>query len=185
MASVGVKHIVYAKATESGKTISYSEGKVMAEAMKVDVKWDKAGGELYADDHLSESDDSVTGGKVTYGVNDLSLENQAGVLGHTYTEEDGLVEADSDTAPYVGSGFYGKKILHGIVSWVAMWICKVQFSQPDESLETKGKTTKFSTPSIEGKIMQASDGKFRIIKEFTTEAEALAWVDAKAGITSV
>ncbi len=185
MPSVGVKHIVAAKYHEGSNESapSYTEGMVLAEAIKVDTKWDKGDATVYSDDALSESDTSVTGGKQTLEVNHLSLAKQAYVLGHSYSVANGLTEKEGDTAPYVGHGYYGRSVLHGTVSYIAVWIYKTQFGQPDESLETKNNKPKFTTPKIEGTIMQASDGKFRTINEFTTEKAARDWLDGMAGVT--
>lgn len=182
MPSVGLKHIVMAKLSEVTGVPVYTEGIIFAEAMKVDTKWDKSDASVRSDDRLSDVDTSVTGGKQSLEVNDIILAKQAYALGHSYTEADGLIEAEGDIAPYVGHGYYGKSILNGVKSYKAIWIYKTQFAQPDDSMETKGEKPKFVTPKIEGTIMEAVNSRFRNIKEFPTEAEAIAWLDGMAGV---
>ena len=71
----------------------------------------------------------------------------------------------------------------GVEKFRAVWLNKMMYSEPDESLETKGEKTSFTTPSIEGKIMKDKKGRIKVETIVDTEAEAIAWLKKKAGIT--
>lgn len=185
MAAIGLKYPVVATYDDSTGAPTYKKGMVMAKAIKVDLKWNKNDAELYANDALDEADTSITGGTETLGVNDLTYEVQALILGHKYSTEDKeLVVNENDTAPYVGHGFYGKVRRNGIDKYRAVWLCKMMYSEPDESLETKGEKTSFNTPTLEGKIMKDIRGDIKIETIVDTEVEAIDWLKKKAGITT-
>jgi phi13 family phage major tail protein len=185
MAAIGLKYPMVALYDESAGTPTYKSGMVMAKAIKVDLKWTKNDAELYADDALDEADTSITGGTETLGINDLTYEVQALILGHKYNKESNeLVVNENDVAPYVGHGFYGKVKRNGVEKFRAIWLCKMMYSEPDETLETKGEKTSFNTPSLEGKIMKAKSGDIKMETIVDTEAEAIAWLKKKAGIAT-
>ncbi len=184
MASIGLKFPVVALYDDSAETPTYKQGMVMAKAIKVDLKWTKNDAELYADNALDEADTSITGGTETLGINDLTYEVQALILGHKYDQENKeLTVSESDISPYVGHGFYGNVKRGGVEKFRAVWLNKMMYSEPDESLETKGEKTSFTTPSIEGKIMKDKKGRIKVETIVDTEAEAIAWLKKKAGIT--
>ena len=90
--------------------------------------------------------------------------------------------ATHDVAPYLGVGFYGAVMRNNKVSYMAKWLKKVQFAEPNDETETKGETVNFQTPTIEGTVFPADDGTWKEQAEFATEEEAAAWVDKKANI---
>lgn len=185
MAAIGLKYPMVALYDESAGTPTYKSGMVMAKAIKVDLKWTKNDAKLYADDALDEADTSITGGTETLGINDLTYELQALILGHKYNKESNeLVVNENDVAPYVGHGFYGKVKRNGVEKFRAIWLCKMMYSEPDETLETKGEKTSFNTPSLEGEIMKAKTGDIKMETIVDTEAEAIAWLKKKAGIAT-
>ena len=67
-------------------------------------------------------------------------------------------------------------------SFLAKWLKKTQFSEPNDETDTKGETVTFQTPTIEGTVFQMSDGSWKEQAEFTDEAKAVEWLNKKAGI---
>ena len=53
--------------------------------------------------------------------------------------------------PYVGLAFYKRRRKNNVTTFTAIFLRKVQFSEPTENGNTKGGTTEFQTPTIEGK----------------------------------
>ena len=194
MAHIGMKYPVAAKWAEGNK---YSEGFVVAKAINFTGTPNKNDVELYADDAVAETDKSVKDMGTSLGVDDLSLENQAKLLGHTYvkatagsSDEEGTPETIEigieDEAPFYGVGFYKRRKKNGVVSFTAIWLYKVQHSEQTENAETKGDTTNFQTATIEGKAYPVDvDGKMSLGKKlvFDAEAAAKAWLNKQAGIT--
>lgn len=188
MAKIGLKYPVAAPMKEDGKT--YEEGFVIAKAIKVSVTANNNDVKLYADDGIAESDKSFKDGTLSLNVDDLTQSAYAKMLGHSFTEAsaDGktpaLVTASvSDISPFLGIGFYGEVIRDSRPSYLAKWLRKVKFVEPNDETDTKGETVAFQTPTIEGTVFQGDDGVWKEQAEFATEEEAVAWLNQKAGIT--
>lgn len=193
MAHIGMKCPV-AAAWEEGNT--YTEGFVVAKAINFTGTPNKNDVELYADDGVAETDKSVKDWGTSLGIDDLSLENQAKLLGHTYVKAtasgsggeatpESIEVGTEDEAPFFGMGFYKRRKKNGVTSFTVIWLYKVQNSEPTENAETKGDTTNFQTATIEGKAYPVEvDGKMSIGKKliFKTEAEAKAWLNKQAKI---
>lgn len=175
MAKIGLKHPVFKSSTSQG---------LIAKAIQADIKITASEEKLYADDIIAESYSVFESGTVTLGVSDLSDAIQAALLGHTIA--DGELSANiSDTAPYVGLGFYGIRIVNGVKSYRAIWFPNVKFSEPEDTNATKGEKISFGTHTIEGTITPDANGKWKQEKTFATEVEAISYIDALAGITPI
>ena len=195
MAHIGMKYPVAAPWTE-GET--YTKGFVLGKAIKFTGTPNKNDVDLYADDGIAETDKSVRDMGVSLNVDDIALKVQADLLGHTYTEaaagESGgtatpeSVEVGSDdVAPYFGTGFYKRRRKNNVTSFTAIWLYKVQYSEPTEEAETKGESVNFQTPTIEGKAYPVEiSGKTKLYKKavFETEAAAKAWLDDLAKVNA-
>lgn len=192
MAHIGMKYPVAAP-WESGTT--YGEGFVIGKAIQFTGTPNKNDVELYADDEVAETDKSIKDMGTSLNTDDLAMKVQADLLGHTYvaagTGENPTPETieigTDDVAPYFGVGFYKRRRKNNVTSFTAVWLYKVQHGEPTEEAETKGDTTNFQTPTIEGKAypVEVSAGKMSIGKKavFTTEAAARAWLNELANIT--
>lgn len=198
MAHIGMKCPVAAPWAEGNV---YEKGFVVAKAINFTGTPNKNDVDLYADDGVAETDKSVKDWGTSLGIDDLSLKNQATLLGHTYTEakagssgEENTPESvevgTEDVAPYFGVGFYKRRRKNNVTSFTVIWLYKVQHSEPTENAETKGDTVNFQTPTIEGKaypveITENGKTKMSIGKRlvFGTEAEAKEWLFKQAKIT--
>ena len=194
MAHIGMKYPVAAQWAEGN---IYSDGFVVAKAINFTGTPNKNDADLYADDGVAETDKSTKDWGTSLGVDDLSLENQAKLLGHTYVEasettpESVEIGAD-DVAPYFGVGFYKRRRKNNVTTFTAIWLYKVQHGEPTENAETKGDTVNFQTATIEGKaypveITENGTTKVSIGKKalFPTEAKAKLWLNEMAGITEI
>lgn len=195
MAHIGMKYPVAAPWTEGG---TYTKGFVVGKAIKFTGTPNKNDVDLYADDGIAETDKSVKDIGVSLNVDDLSLKVQSDLLGHTYTaastgEPSGTATPESievgsdDVAPYFGTGFYKRRRKNNVESFTAIWLYKVQYSEPTEEAETKGESVNFQTPTIEGKAYPVEiSGKTKLYKKavFDTETAAKAWLDDLAKVNS-
>lgn len=179
---IGLKYPVCAKYSDITGTPVYTNGMVMAKAIEVKISWDKNDEELCADDALDECDNSIIGGKEILSINELPDKVQAFLFGHETTKDGEIVIAETDISPYVGHGFYGKVKIGGAVKWRTVWISKMIFGVPDDETKTKGKKIEYLTPTVEGKITKDIRNKFVYKKLHDTEASAIAYLNAKAGI---
>lgn len=181
MKKVGLKYPVFALYDDSTGIAKYTNGAVMGKAMSAAIAYTKSNVKIYADDAVDEMDQSITGMTVTFGVNELTHEKQSVLLGHKYISGE-LIINELDIAPYVGFGYYGKVRRDGQNKYRAVWLPKVQFGEPNDETNTKGESTVFQTPTIEGEGMKDINGDFKREKLFDTEVDAIAWLNTKAGI---
>jgi phi13 family phage major tail protein len=182
MKKVSVKYPVAAKYDDSTGVPVYTNGFVIAKAMKIALKWDKNSVTIYADDALDDMDQSITGGTETLALNELMYDSQSALLGHQINGNGEMIVNANDIAPYVGHGFYGMIKRNGAYKFRAVWLTKMQYSEPDDESDTKADKIAFQTPTIEGKIMQDIVGNFKTEKICDTEADAKAWLNAKVGL---
>ena len=192
MAKNGLKHPVCAVATDNGTTISYSNGMVMGKATSEKVSVSPSAAKIYGDDTIAEIDNSFASGTVSLGLTDITDAAKILILGYKEGAEvdaaTGAKELTSAGAvpPYLGHGFYGKVKRSGVIYWRAIWLKKVIFAEPADELTTRGEKGELVGDTLEGEIMAVSydPSLWKEEATFSTEAGAIAWLDAKAGIGS-
>lgn len=178
MAKIGLNNFRYGILTEAEDgTPTYSEAKKPGKAVSCNVEIENNSAMLYADDMLAESDTSFQSGTVTMGIDDSDLETQADLLGHTYSEEDGMERSADDAAPYVGLGRVITKMVNGVYKYKVEFLYKVKFSEPSQEDTTKGESVEFSTIEIEGTIATLANGKWGKAKTFDNKTEAIAYLE--------
>ena len=194
MAQVTLKNLVIAplSAETAGSAPTYTAGQKVGHLMKANISWNRGDVKLYGDDKLVDKDNSVTSGTLSIDTTYLSRADLTALLdisasntpGTGETQEYALGDAAS---PYVGCGYVWKDNLRSSTPYTAYWYYKVQFSM-NEEMETKGESTAYHNPTIEGEVFAVqplSDltNKFRLEADFATETAAIAWLNGKAGIT--
>lgn len=190
MAQIGLKYLICAPITETAASVSYANGLVMSSAIKADISIEINEGTLYGDDRIIENIKEFKAGKVTLNGDHLSYEVLALLLGHkveSITQGNGtkLIAKGDDDGAFVGVGFYATTIKEGVRKYRAIWLHKVKFGIPNESLETKGDAINFQTPTIEGTVLTDILGIWKEEALFDTEAGAKEWLDIQADIGGV
>ena len=158
MAQIGLQYLICAPINETSSAVTYSEGIIMASAIKADISIYLNEAILSADNRVVENVKEFKSGKLTLNGDHLSYSVLALILGHTVTElDDGgetLIAKSDDDGKFVGVGFYATSIKNGIKKYRAIWMNKVKFGIPNENLETKGDGgINFQTPTIEGTVL--------------------------------
>ena len=197
MPTIGCSVLKFAKYANSGTTINYSDGGVAAKLVNLDISIDSAtDNDFYADNAVDETDRVFAGGSLTVGTNDLTdavskvilglqeaaLETIAGVT------DTGVKEIFFDgrqVIPWLGLGMIVKHQRAGAAAWTAIILPKCMFAVPNEAAETQGKTISWQTPSLTASISR-DDSANQVWKRqatFTTEAQAIAYIDARLGIS--
>ena len=174
MAKIGLNSFRYGILTEaSDGTPSYDGAKKPAKAISCSVSISSNDVKLYADDAIAESDTSFQSGSVSAGIDNEDEATMAELLGHEYTEEDGIIRNSNDVAPYVGFGRIVNKMVGGKRLYKVEFLYKVKFSEPNQDDTTKGENIEFGTTTIDGVINTLADGRWSRAKTFETHAEAL------------
>ena len=154
----------------------------MSYAIKTDLSIEINDAKLYGDDRIIESIKEFKSGKLTLNGDHLEYEVLALILGHkveTVTPGNGkkmTAKGDDDGKP-VGVGFYSTTVKNGKRKFRAIWLHKVKFGIPNESLETKGDNINFQTPTIEGTIQTDILGVWKEEATFEKESDAKAWLN--------
>lgn len=174
MAKIGLRHIAYKTAASAA---------LIGKAIKADIKINTDKGELRGDDVIAEKHSIFQDGSISLNTTDLSAAVQSALLGHVITDGEMVGNVDDVTVDS-GIGFYAVIVVNGTKKYRAIWFLKVNFSEPEDSHETKGEKITYSTHTIEGTIMIDDSGNWKKEKTFDTEAAAIAYIDALAGITA-
>ena len=187
MAQIGLKYLICSKLTETENDTTYAEGRIMAYAIKADMNIEVNEGVLRGDDRIIENVKEFKSGKLTLNGDHLDYETRALILGHTLTTIDPgtnkkMTAKGSDDGAFVGVGFYATSIKNNIRGFRAIWLTKVKFGVPSESMETRGEAINFQTPIIEGTILTNVLDVWKEEATFPTEAEAKTWLNTMASI---
>lgn len=190
MAYVGMRHVVFApiETEVEGQEIGYGEGMVVGHAISGTVNITRNSEDLYGDDMMIESDNSIVGGTVDMTVDDMSDEVAVAMLGHVKDKSGDSYHETDAAAPYGGLGYIRVRRKNNKTQYVAYWIHKTQMGIATENSATKTQTTSWQTVAMTGKMLGVknnADGetRFRERQSFDTEKAAIDWLQTKAGIT--
>ena len=184
MAQIGLKNIYYAILTadtasnsgdggggSSGST-TYDTPKKIGNAVSVDINPTTNTANLYGDDMAVATDISLNEISLTIETTDIPLEDQAALLGHTYSDGQ-LIAKGSDTAPNVALLFESEKHDGGIR---CVKLLKGKFAPSQETINTKGENLEYQVPQLTGTfVARQSDGAWKIVKDFAAGADTSSW----------
>lgn len=152
MATIGLDKLYYAKITEGANgDETYGTPQVLAKAISADLAPQIATAILYADDGAVENVQEFTSATITLGTADLASGVMADLLGATVDENGVVVSTAEDTSNYVAVGFRAKR---SDGNYQYMWLYRVKFGVPNNTLATKGDSITFNTPTIEGTVIR-------------------------------
>ena len=172
MAKIGLKNLYYAVITEgTNGAETYGTMKKIGEAVSVDVNPTTDTVTLYGDDMSVATDTQMREVSVTIETTDISLEYQAELLGHTYS--DGTLTAKGDDeAPYVGIAFESK--MHG-GKIRCVKLAKGKFAPTQETTNTKGEQLQYQVPSLTGTFVSRADGVWKKVKDYDKGSSTADW----------
>lgn len=179
MAKIGLNNFRYAVATVgSNGAITYGTVKTPGKAVSFSFEPTTSDATLYADDSLAESDNRVTGGSCTMGIDRLDAETMAEILGHEYdstTHE--VVSNVNDAAPYIGVGRIVRVMVDGVQQFRATFLALCKFAEPSADDNTMGESVEFSTYELSGTMVVPVSGDWRREKLFTAQADAISYLE--------
>lgn len=161
MATIGLDSLFYAKITEDTQgNETYETPQILAKAMTAELTVEPAESILFADDGVSEVVKEFKSGTLTLGIDDIGSTAAGDLIGAKIDANGVVVSSAEDSAAPVAVGFRAKKA-NGTYRY--FWLYRVKFGIPSTSLQTKGDSITFSTPTIEGTVMRRNklneDGK--------------------------
>lgn len=199
MAEIGLRYAAFApvSAHTEGSAITYGAGKEVGMMISADVTITRNSNRLYANDVVAEEDNSITDAQIKINLDDLSLADEKFMCGLTEsgTSQNTHYEDTDDPAPLGGFGYVRVRSKTnqstGVTAktYIATWWYKVRARIETESSKSKGQQLEWSTPVMmlraQGSYIDNTDKlKFRDRKEFTSYADAKAYIDDYAGITA-
>lgn len=166
-------------------TYNYTNVITIGKLVAANLTVTNASGELYADDALAEKVDMFASGSLELQTDDKTSEVHAALHGATLDEESGEVtDSADDVAPRGGLAYYKVLIRSGVRVYQAVFLPLVSAILGNDSAATKGSSITFGTSTTTFNVFRCNSGEWRIRKEFSTEAEAIAWCDEKLGYTA-
>lgn len=152
LATIGMDKLFYAKITEGENgDETYAAPLPLAKAIKADLSIELAEAVLYADDSTAYVIKDFKSGKLSLGVDDIGVVAAADLTGASVDSNGVLVSASENEGAAVAVGFRAAKP-DGRYRY--FWLYRVKFGVPSASLQTKGDSITFNTPTIEGTIMR-------------------------------
>lgn len=152
MATIGLDKLYYATITEDDdENETYGTPTQLAKAISAELSVELAEATLYADDGASEIVKEFKEGTLTLGVDDIGSETAAALTGVNIDDNGVIISSSEDGGNPVAIGFRAKKA-NGKYRY--FWLYRVKFGIPSTSLETKGDSITFQTPSIEGTVLR-------------------------------
>lgn len=197
MAKIGLSKPYYAIYSNTGTTVTYSNGGVIGKYTEFSLELeDGENNILSADNGPAESDNSFAGGTATATTDDLIAERMLAILGlkkeaittEGLSTEDAywLVFDDDQDTPYVGLGGIIKKKINNALKYQAFILTKVQFNNPGIEAVTQGETIEWQTQELTAKIMRSDEAKarwFMMSNELDSEEDAEKIIKAYLNIT--
>ena len=181
MAKIGVRKMFYAKYDSDGV---YTGGKQFGKISSFNFAPTVSNVKDYGDDVVAEVFNETTGGKLSIEANQLTLEERATLLGHTYSQQDGMIVNAEDVADYFGVGAIGVERQAGTTIYVAKWYKKLMFTEPNDDNSTKQENVSPAHTTIEADVLPQENYDISHVQTFASEADAVAWLQAKACITT-
>ena len=151
MATIGLDKLYYAPITEGNNgDETYGTPVQLAKAITADLSIELNEASLYADDGQAEAVKEFKSGTISLNIDDLGSDKAAALVGARVDTNGVLVNAGEDMSNYVAIGFRARKA-NGKYKY--FWLYRVLFGVPATNLQTKGDSISFSTPTIEGTIL--------------------------------
>ena len=178
-----------AKYTNSGSTITYSQGQKLARGVSVSIEAEAEDDNIfYADNISAESAPGIfTSGTATLTVDGLKLAAEQLIMGIPAADSEGFIHyGESLTIPYVGIGFICRYMEDGVTSYVPIILTKTRFVTPGINAQTATETIDWQTQELTASLLRddSTNHDWKLVGSAeTTEAAAEAKIKAHFSIT--
>ena len=148
MAQIGLKNLYYAPITSGeDEDETYGSPVRLAKAISAELSVNTDSQTLWADDGADVVINEFTNGTLTLNINDLGNDKAAALLGASIDANGVLLSGGEDKPAAVAIGFQSRSASGGDRFF---WLFRVVFAVPSQTVNTKGESVEFSTPTIVG-----------------------------------
>lgn len=194
MAAFGATYLVVAPITAEGSnTITYGTGAQVKHLRRAAItyNWDES--KFHGDNALAEYYRHLIDADLEFETTELDaaiavIMGLEKVKSAAATGVPAVYTLKTENGDPVGIGFVQSMIVDGEKFSRAIWVHKVTMRQNSENATTKEDTLSWQAPTVQGKgwpVMLDATGEDQIrdFSEFEDEADAIAWLKTKAGIS--
>ena len=197
MVTTGFSKPYVAKYANTGSTVNYSSGMILARGVSLSVEIDTADdNNFYCDNVIGETESTqFTSGSATITVDGLDNDAATMIFGlpapQSITVEESPVQmqgyGQQMNAPYVGFGCVRRTMMNGVTQYWPYILPKIKFSLPSEEMATQEDSIDWQTQELTATIMRddttAANWKLISAEGMDTEAEAEAAIKEFLNIT--
>lgn len=197
MVTTGFSKPYVAKYANTGATVTYSDGMILARGVSLSVEIDTADdNNFYCDNVIGETESTqFTSGSATITVDGLDNDAATMIFGlpapQSITVEESPVQmqgyGQQMNAPYVGFGCVRRTMMNGVTQYWPYILPKIKFSLPSEEMATQEDSIDWQTQELTATIMRddttAANWKLISAEGMDTEAEAEAAIKEFLNIT--
>ena len=189
---ITVKGLTYAKYVSGGinSPVVYEDGKQLENlTVNVDVNFEYAEGSDYADGIRVAHKKKMTGANVGMELADLPDDVKQDWFDWAADGNDFLITEEDPNSIGVGFYFWQETPVTEADAYCAYWVYKSKFSPDSISGSTSNDSISYQHHNVTGlaegvKVEEGGKAIFvKVSENFDTEAEAIAWLKAEAGIT--
>lgn len=164
--------------TDPTKLPAYGVVKSFGQLNKVTDNPNYNEGSLHGDDQIALYEKKFNDGTVNAESVFLPVEDAATMLGASYDDEMGMAQGDDDTPPYIGYGFVTHHVGKAGKYFQSVFYPKLKANPAGKDYETRAGSIKYATDKMEYHWESPACRKHKILKDFATEAEANAYIQA-------
>ena len=182
MAIYGARNSMWAPWTEgtldndATKLPAYGAAKAFGELNKVTDSPNFSEGTLPGDDQIVLYENHFKDGTVDAESVFLPLEDAAVMIGASYDSKMGMAHGDDDNPPYIGYGFITHHVGKNKRYFEVVFYPKLKARPSAENYETRGDNVNFKTDKISFRWESPVCRKYKVKKDFASEAEATAYL---------
>lgn len=164
--------------TDTTKLPAYGTAKTFGELNKVTDSPNFNEGSLPGDDQIVLYKKHFKDGTVDAESVFLPIEDAAKMLGASVDTAMGMAHGDDDEPPYIGYGFITHHVGKTKHYYETVFYPKLKASPSAEDYDTRGDSINFKTDKLSFRWESPVCRKYKVKKDFATEAEAIAYLDA-------
>lgn len=177
-ANIGLKNLVYCEITNG----VYGAVTSLAPIVDAKIKVNQEAADMYADNRLVETYNSISSYEVEMNVQALELSDVATLIGYSYDAGTNTVVYTNEVpSKYFAIGFASNK---ADGTWRGVWLTKSQLVLSDEEFTTQGEKIEFKPTKLTIKAMPDDNNIIKIVRDGTESEVVTTFLGTPPGYTA-